>query len=285
MRPDNMKALPYGLCALPDDTIGIACGSGGLRAIQLNSPCLTPHSLYERNDVWRVAFDKDTETLLLALWEVENDICRLVSLRLEANEWVEVQRSNTRMKPCILCDLVVCETRVLLIKSGIWRLHAFDVSAEHDFSRVGSVDVGDACLNFACTRLHPNSFRLVALAHSGKVSLRRLEPLDLSRLEPLRLQQLKSIGFTDPRHRLFYGHMLLVADYHNDTRSSEVVSLLTSGKTVMRNRRVLLESNANVEVDEWCFAGNRLVLRDRKSDGNLLVYAFPRAAEDYWYGS
>ena len=51
-------------------------------------------------------------------------------------------------------------------------------------------------------------------------------------------------------------------DYNEDTGTSEIVSLNTSGWQLTR-RRVLLDSNANVDVDEWCLAGNQLVICDR----------------------
>ena len=84
----------------------------------------------------------------------------------------------------------------------------------------------------------------------------------------------RASNFTRPLHLLFCGDLLLVARLQRKTLApSEIVSLNTTGGQLTR-RRVLLDSNANVDVGKWCLAGNQLVICDCKSNGDLLVYAF-----------
>ena len=268
------------MCSISDDAIVIACHSKGLRAVSLHTASLSP-DVCTLTNVVRVAFDVKTDTILLIVSEEKSafwlgpqiTIYWLLSLRRDASQWVEVQR--LRCEPTEFCvgDLVACNTRVLLAERDFHnRLYAFAVSAEHSIRSVGTVRVDNDFEQFAATRLDADT--LVAFAHYSVLNKVRnsvsLQLLDAElRLEPLARFALSG----SPYHLLFCGELLLVEDFNKDTRTSEIVSLNTSGGQ-LTSREVILKSNANVNVKMWCLAGNQLVICDGSSKGDLLVYAF-----------
>ena len=208
---------PFGLCALSDDVVAIACGTCGLRALSLKSAPLSPRDLCALEDVKRVAFVAHTQTLLLAAFGDAHNCCYVVSLRRRGNDWVEVQRLRTEIEPFYLNELVACDRRGLLGDDGRNRLYVFDVSAEHSFRPVGSVVSEKGFQYFAATRLDADI--LIAFSQYFKVvSLNRLTA-------ELRLELLSHIELNDPRHLLFRGDVLLVENRNDDgdTFTSEIV--------------------------------------------------------------
>ena len=55
----------HNLCALTDDEMLLACGAEGLHALSLRTGQLSAHQPTAVRDVYRVAFDANTDTLLL----------------------------------------------------------------------------------------------------------------------------------------------------------------------------------------------------------------------------
>ena len=125
----------------------IAAGATGLHALSLRTGQLSAHEPTAIRNVYKVAFDANTNTLLLL---VSNTVTRanerseqcwqLVSLRYNGNEWVEMQRISTQISLNKIPALTVCESRVLLgtsvvdtftLKCGT--LYVFNVSAQHKY--------------------------------------------------------------------------------------------------------------------------------------------------------
>ena len=136
------------LCALSADELLFACGDGSLRALLLQ--WLHIGQLVAREptalpNVYRVAFDTRTDTLILLAFAYEKWQWQLVSLRPDASEWREVQRLNTSLLAYHSLDnvvMAVCDSRVLLGGGGASAtLYAFDVSAAHTLSAAGSVKI------------------------------------------------------------------------------------------------------------------------------------------------
>ena len=262
-----MNLYVWSMCALSADELLLACGAAGLRALSLHTGQLVarePTAL--RDDVWRVAFDAHTDTLLLVVMAANN--WQLVSLRdRNASEWLEVQRLNTSISYSQLTvDLAVCDSRVLLGGIGGSTLYVFDVSAEHNLRDAGSVQLqtASAIYGVACTRRDNDT--LVAFSHASSVSLQRLASL------PLRLEPLASVDFTAPRRLLFRGDLLLVADW-NDTAGKHAIVSFRATDNALTERRVLLDAQRSVNVRAWTLAGDQLVLTDWMSD-DLHVYDF-----------
>ena len=63
----------WGLCALFNDVLLLACGDAGLRLFSLNSSQLIPHKIIAIQDVTIVAFDAHTDTLLLLVKALQID--------------------------------------------------------------------------------------------------------------------------------------------------------------------------------------------------------------------
>ena len=265
-RTDTEDLRGFDMCALSADELLLACGAAGLRAVSLHTAQLAAHEFSAiRDDVWRVAFDAHTDTLLLIVWAptYASHYYQLVSLRRNANEWREVQRLGTSLNSEVRSHMAVCDSRVLLGQWGGRTMYVFDVSAEHTLRDAGNVTLQSWIFWVACTRL--DGVTLVAFSHVTSVTLHRLTSL------PRRLQPLASVGLIDPYRLLFRGDLLLVDDWN---RANRIVSFRASDNA-LTERRVLLEAQAGVSVlvHAWALAGDRLVLWNWES-GELRVYAF-----------
>ena len=137
-RFEGERARVRSLCELSANELLLACGVGGLRALSLHTGQLAAHEPTALRDVWRVAFDAHTNTLLLLL-EVAAYL-QLVSLRRNASEWLEVQRFNTIISDHFKSsDMAVCDSRVLLLLRK--KLYVFDINAAHTLRDAGSVSL------------------------------------------------------------------------------------------------------------------------------------------------
>ena len=263
-----------GIIALSAEELLLACGEKDMRAVSLLTGVAehrTRISLY-----WhRIAVDTHTGTLLLSVRSPTGDFGQLVSLRQNGNRWVEVQRLDTRI---LVFDgnsyqipfIVVCESRVLLAKSGEHTLHVFDVSVEHTLREAGYVTLQSEFRRFACIRRGNDT--LIAFAQKSSVSLQRLTSLPLFRIE-----QVANVFVTNPCHLLFRGDLLLVVDcrWINGQDAVDIMLSFRASGNALTERRVLLDAQAGVSVGAVALAGDRLVISDSNS-GNLLVYAFTR---------
>ena len=68
----------WSLCALPDEVL-LACGVTGLRAFSLRGALLSAHEPTSIRNVYGVAFDNHTDTLLLIVWAVKRNSYWLAS--------------------------------------------------------------------------------------------------------------------------------------------------------------------------------------------------------------
>ena len=264
-----------GLCALSDDDVLLAYSSQftppRMRAVSLRSQQLpSPREVSALENVYRVAYDALTDTLLCVCKDI-NTWLVLLRRNVSANDWLEVNRLRTPFEltwspfQVPRNELVVCESRALLAQRiGKYkrRLHVFDLSAKHGLSAVGTVAPEVKFRSFACTRLGADT--LVAFADATLVSLHRLATLQLESLSRIKL--------TDPGILVFRGNQLLVADWNEATKTHAIVPLLTAGGRLMR-QPLLLDANDSVWIDEWCLAGDHLVVMKFNSN-DLLLYAF-----------
>ena len=269
-RTDTEDLYVFDMCALSADEVLLACGRAGLRVVSLHTAQLVAHEPIAIREVYNVAFDAHTDTLLLLVWAPTGDAgfgFQLVSLRRNASEWIEVQRLDTRIRHYhhlfYNFKFAVCDSRVLLGNGHT--LYMFDVSAEHTLRALRAMRLalrvaGNATLksNFACTRR--DNVTLVAFPHDTSVSLLRFTSLTL------RLVLIASVSLTHPTNLLFRGDLLLVKDLNR------IVSFRASD-SALTERRVLVLLDALVGVHAWALAGDRLVLANWGSS-DLLVYAF-----------
>ena len=161
----------------------------------------------------------------------------------------------------------MCDLRVLLGQYGGGNtLYVFDVNKEHTLSAAGNVTL-EWFYGLACTRRGNDT--LVAFTHESSVSLQRLASF------PLRLEQLASVNVTDAWRLLFRGDLLLVAQYNITLRSDAILSFRVSGNT-LTEQRVLLDSQAGVDMHSWALAGERLILA---TPYELLEYNFTSNGE------
>ena len=117
----------HDMCALSFDVVLIACGGAGLRALSLRQrPAqsqLYAHALGSiGEDIKRVAFDNDTDTLLLFLLQtsLKYEEWQLVSLLRNGSQWLEVQHLTTHLTYLYMYNqpnIAACGSRVLL---GNW---------------------------------------------------------------------------------------------------------------------------------------------------------------------
>ena len=268
-RTDNEFLNVYGLCALTDDEVLLACGLRGLRALGLKSAKLSDPKPSALTLVYSVALDAATDTIVLALAAQAQsryiDVGWLVSLQLVADEWREVQRLQIEISSFL--DWVglsfAGDSRVLLGQCSKDRLYAFDVSVEHRLQPVGAVLLEKALFRFACTRLGADS--LVAIVHyrSRCVSVERLVGAGAE----LHFESLAHTELAGAWNVLFRGDHLLVS-----TLQTVVSFYVAVDGARLRGRRELLGASARVCVIDWCLAGELLVVRDLNSN-DLLLYA------------
>ena len=251
------------MCALSADEILLASGAAGLRAVSLYTAQLAAYEPNAIRDVYDVAFDAHTDTLLLLVWEATGNNFQLVSLRRNASEWLEVQRLDTFLNTRAI-DMVVCDSRVLLRGGGGNTLYVLDVSGEHTLCDAGNVSLQSKFYGVAC--IHRDGVTLVAISQDTSVFLLRLTLL------PLRLVPLASASLTDPYHLLFREDLLIVTDWNSFTVSHAIVSFRVSDNA-LSEPLVLLDAQDGVDVRAWALASDRLVLWNGHSE-ELRVYAF-----------
>ena len=252
---DQLSVL--GMFALSADEVLLACsGRMAMGAVSLHTGQLAALDLPFIPFVWGVAFDAQTDTLLLLVSEPTVDNFRLVSLSRNAGEWFEVQRLDTRIHNNN--NIAMCDSRVLLVQGNT--LYEFDVSAEHTLRDAGNATLQSETSAVAC--ISRDGDTLVALRHVTSVSLQWLA-------SPLRLEPLANVSLTEPYQLLFHGDLLLVSDYN----SGHFILSFSASDNALTERRVLIDAQANVRVVAWTIAGDRLVLSDLNSN-ELRVYAF-----------
>ena len=266
-RTDNEDLYVFDMCALSADEVLLACGRAGLRVVSLHTAQLVAHEPNAIREVYNVAFDAHTDTLLLLLWAPTGYYYQLVSLRRNASEWLEVQRLDTRIRHHsfykFMLNFAVCDSRVLLGGVG-GNTYVFAVTAEHTLRDAGNVTWQNSFNWFTCTRR--DGVPLIAFSHNTSVSLLRLTSL------PLHLEPLATVSLNEPRRLLFREDLLLVADWNRATDTGAIVSFRASDNA-LTERRVLLDALAGVGVGAWALASDRLVLWNKESE-ELLVYAF-----------
>ena len=263
-RIDNEDLHVFDMCALSADEVLLACGPAGLRAVSLHTAQLVAHEPTSIRYVLRVAFDAHTDTLLLLVLAPPRDH-QLVSLRRNASEWLEVQRLGIRTRRSLnIVNLAVCDSRVLVVEYGKNTMYVFDVSEERTLRDAGNVTLQSNIYGVACTRR--DGVTLVAFAHGTSVSLLQLTSL------PLRLEPLASVSLTVAHRLLFREDLLLVVDWNRATRTDAIVSFRAS-YNALTERRVILDTQAGVDLNAWALASERLVLWN-KEQKELLVYVF-----------
>ena len=274
-RNDSEEVTVKSLCALSADELLLACGTAGLRALSLRTGQLVAREpTAMREDVRSVAYDRQTDTLLLVVcvWQSEwVGKYQLVSLCRNASEWHEVQRLNLKLYELnAKIFMEVCDSRVLLGQWGGNALYSFDLSAKHTLQDADKAHLLES-RGFACTRRGNDT--LVALPQWPSVSLQQLATHPLQHLKQLATSDV----LTSPQFVLFRGELLLVADWNFDTKTHAIVSLHQMGNA-LAEQRVLLEAKRSVNVNFWTLSGDRLVVSEwnemaRKS-GDLYVYDF-----------
>ena len=261
------------MCALSAGEVLLAFGAAGLFALTLHTEQLAAFEpTVIQYDVYRVAFDAHTDTLLLLVLppppansnlsnNTDFSMLWLVSLRRNGSEWLEVHRLNTNLSDYNV-KVAACDSRVLLGKSGGDTLNVFEVSVAHSLRALASVTMQNEFNTFACTNRDGDT--LVALSHETWVSVQPLASLPQSHVP------LASVDFTDSDGLLFRGDLMLVADWNSDTDTHAIVSLRASGNA-LKEWQVLLDAETSVWVWAWALAGDKLVLYDHVS-GDLLIY-------------
>ena len=275
---DNEDPRVWSLCALSADELLLAMGAKGLRALSLHTGQLAAHEpIALRDEVIRVAFDSNTDTLLLFVKARKTNNYQIMSLRRNASEWLEVQRLNTKLFnhfTTIYMYIAMCDSRVMLLVGNkqLYTLYEFDVSAEHILRNAGSVTLETATYDLACTRRDNDT--LVAFSHDTSVSLQRLTSL------PLRLEPLASVNLTDPWRLLFRGDLLLVNVWNHAANKYAIVSFRATGNALTEPRVLLDAQRSDRYVGAWAFAGDRLVVselnRTDETQRDLLVYDFKK---------
>ena len=267
----------YSVCALSADELLVSCGYDGLFTLSLRTGLRSAlHFKAHENHVRKVAFDTRTGTLILLV--SNNNVCKwlLVSLRRKsrnASEWLEVQRLETIWSSLRAIDfaMTVCDSRVLLARTGEGTLFVFDVSATHTLHQVGQVDNSYPIWSLACTRQADDI--LVAVGHSFSVSLQRLTSNPLG-IEPI-LNATSKHQSTWTQQLLFRGELLLAAHYVD---LKYVIVSFRATLNALTARRVLFNAGDNGYHLDWTIAGDQLVTAYfnyfTASFNSLLVYDF-----------
>ena len=259
-----------GLCVLHGDVVLLACHDGGVRALSLESLRLSRCDPCAQKNVYNVAFDAATATLLLVVAEEAARDTRLwlVSLERGTRDWLEVERVQTELTPgsSNVGLQMAGDSRVLLGQEDTDSLYVFDVSAEHRLHDAGTVALEHQLCRFACTSLGSDTLVAVTQYRGKCVLVHRL--LD----GPLLLKPLARTQLARPGCVLWRGNQLLVA-YSPSVYDSHVVdSFLLSGALLMRQRQ-LLAANTGSYSNQWCLAGDRLCVWEYNSK-DLLLYVF-----------
>ena len=266
--------LVWSLCALSGDVVLLLKVTGELQAVSLDS-LFSAHKFYpiQSNGIYQVAFDSQTDTLLLVVQNATGKSYELVSLGRDTNGWSVKKRLSVDIDPAD-SKIAVCLSR-LLLRGRYDKLHVFDVSATHSVSAMGYLALGqeNEFYGFSCTRRDNDTY--IALTHASSVSLHRLVSS-----QPLQLVELANFTLFEPKRSLphkdlmlFLGARLLVANYNENTQTHAIVTLRASENALTDKRIVNLDSgnDAGVQVNAWTLAGDRLVLWGSNSK-SLYVY-------------
>ena len=255
-----------GMCGLPDDVVYFNRVSYfGVRAISLRTNEIFPDDFVKFQPklipVWRMIFDTPSDTLLIVEMASKEVGYNMLSLRRDNDKWVQVSSIPTGIQT-VVTALGVCGSLVLLATMLSNKIDAFELSSDHTLRRFGMIFQNDLILNFDCTLIDKHNY--VALSHFESVSVHRLR-VDLQ-LEPL-----ARIDLMNCWNILFRGDKLLVAAKNEGSDAHSIISYRVSGSG-FSEQRLLLDSNAGIQVFKWCLSGDRLVLWDNKSN-DLLIYA------------
>lgn len=236
-RTDKEDLYCYGLSALPEDVVLVACGTDGLRGLSLRSTQITPQDPSPIKEVYGVAFDAATDTLLLAVMEWKSNsslfdkianffemtfaskLLYLTSLRRGADGWSEVQRVPTEItcsfRTVLWVGLSVAFGSRVLLGGGENRdkLYTFDLSADHKLGPVKTLAVVKKFRQFTCTR--EGSENLVAFSHND-------DSIALHRLTALQLETLASVQLTELPKLLFVGRLLIVAEWDKENETHKI---------------------------------------------------------------
>lgn len=262
---DNEK-LCEGLCALPDDVVLFnRCTYSGVRAISLRT-----NESYEQGPkvegiiwLWRMSYDALTDTLLiveLASRSANDSGYHLATLRREHEKWIRVESITTLMDTFPI-QIDVCESRVLLAYSLSDKVSAFELSADHKLRPTGTITLDRVYFSVASTRIGGQTY--VAFSHMNTVSLHRL-------LDDMQLEAVSEIGFLTAPRVLFRGNVLLVDGV--DENDFHAIGSFVASAGGLSFDRMLINSDAGINVNKWCISGNRLVVWDGMTN-DLLVYS------------
>ena len=267
-RQENESLDVTELCSLPKDSIALSCFKDGLRAISLGNKQLCPFKHSPLKVVYRVAYDMQTDTLLLVEETLKTagnqKIYSLVSFHHRSKDWVVIQRLPLEIFYSLeLGDLVTCNSRVLIGRLGEDIIYVFVLSKDHSLNSEGPILLQQQELfRFACTRLDTDT--LVAFNHKKSVSLHRLVSLQLERLA--------QVDLTNPQWLLFRGDLLFVADMNKSTETHAIVSYIVKGGELTQESQVL-DSKDCIKISEWCLASNKIVAKEFKTQ-DLVIFAF-----------
>ena len=256
--------IVYDVCAISNDTVLLAYGAAGLRAFSLSKNEVSSRAPAAIRDVYRVAFDSATDTLVLLVRPPDATNCRdnwiLVTMRRSASEWIEVQRYDPLLSPASEPEFVLCGTHGIFVERGMNERTLFNVNAYHTLEDWRYSRASLPINGLACAVSESNNME-VAFAFESEVSVWRRNPPQFTRLW--------GFNVPAPRRLLFYGHKkLLVTHWNSGTRTYDIVSMRESGSPATMNKHpILLPNNARFLVRSWTLAGRKIVLVDQNSNG------------------
>ena len=257
----------YDAFAISDDTVLLAYGAAGLRVFLLSSKKVSSQPPAAIRDVYRVAYDSATDTLVL-LVRPENSATRkywvLVTMQSRGSKWIEVARYNTTISPESDLNIAVCGTQ------GIYSPYAkgaentarwFRITAERTLDDWTLYSFPSSIHGLACIVSGGNTE--FAFAFESEVIAYMSDP------GPGKLKESWRVALNAPLRLLFYGHKkLLVTRWNSDTNTHDILSLHESGYLMlsrMKEHPFLLPDNSRFLVRAWTLAGRKLVLVDQNS--------------------
>ena len=257
----------WSMCALTEDVVLLACVSEGVGAFTLSTQHYST-LINTSREVWGVAFDALTDTLLLLQPSSNYNDSFLVSMRRDKSDkdkWIEVDSVRTGVTVLsyeALPDIAVCNSLVFLGNGGE-TLYVIEVNKEHRLLDRSFVNIpGKKFYKLACSRLGNSNDTRVAFACADKsVSLwllKSVTPL------VLRFERVWHFEVTDPRRLLFRGdqQLLLAVKYTTD---SHLIKLLQITGSEEASTIAVEHKESGVSIGAWSLAGDRLVIWDMKS--------------------
>ena len=188
--------IVYDVCAVSDDGVLLAVGSVGLRSFSLSRNEVSTRPPADIRDVYRVAFDSATGTLLLLVRPPDAATCSekwvLMTKRRNASEWIEVAHYNVKISPASDRDIVVCSTRLIYVETGSEKVTGFCVMEVHTLYGWGYAD--SLYNGLACAVTESNT----AFAYALKSEVRLWRTIPNISWEPPSLLPASSC-FTDTR--------------------------------------------------------------------------------------